>query len=356
MTDPTDQRSSRSRLVTAVLAVVFIVGAAFVVFPLATSMPGKADSTATMMTAFRPAMTDQALAQGRSDLTSMQGMATELQSTTIPALAAQLKMTPAQLTAYLGQNFPAVAKGLTAMGTALPGFAATQSIMEAQQGNFEQADAIPMGGVSPSTVPYLFILPGILLMLVAIVGFLRSRLGRAMLAAATAVGVVMVIGLLSVSMSSKAGAADDMITAFKPVFATQAVTQARASADTFKAMGDELTTKAMPALAAALNVPPAQFQQALAATSPKVAAGLTALPAALTRMDASVSLVENQAANYREAASIPWDPGSMTFVFWAMMAPALGIVLVGGITLLLITGRRRSVLGAAPRGRPLFHG
>src|ERR1019366_3066623 len=205
------------------LAATVLAGAFRVFLPLTTNLPAKSSATGDMMAAFRPAMTTSALAQSATDQRTMAAMGQQMNTAMMPALAAQLHMTPAQLTAYLAANDPAVAKGLAQFGSILPFFGNLESTMQAQQSNFQQADQIPTGFLAPTSMTWLFVLPGAALLLLGLFGLVRPRVARPMVAAAGAVGLIVVTGLLTVSMSGKASSADQLTTAFKPVFATQSV-------------------------------------------------------------------------------------------------------------------------------------
>lgn len=330
-------------LTRAALAAVAAIGVFLIVLPLATNLPGKSDASATMMSAFRPQMSDIALAQGQSDQATMAAMAQQLNSEMMPALAAQLHMTPQQLTGYLAANYPATAKGLATMPTMLPFFADLQSTMASQQANYQQADQIPTGFLPPTTMTVWFVIPGALLLLAALAGLYRPARVRAAFAGATVVALLTVVGLLSVSMYSKASAADDMTSAFQPVFAAQNVQQARAYTDTAQAMADEFTGTTLPGLATALHVTPAQLSGTMAQSYPAVATGVTELPQIMQRMQTATALIESNVDNYDQSASIPWSPGSMVTMFWLMMAPVL-LALGIGVGAIAVTRRRPLVM------------
>ncbi|MDQ2959486.1 MAG: hypothetical protein M3R48_00325 [Candidatus Dormibacteraeota bacterium] len=347
-------RANQGRLARAVLAALAVIGAFLIVLPMATGLPGKSAATANMMTAFRPVMSDAALAQGQADQQTMAAMAQQLNTGMIPGLAAQMHMTPQQLSAYLGTNFPAVGKGMTEFGTILPFFGNLQTTMQAQQANFQQADQIPTGYMGPTKMSVLFVIPGLLLLLVGSVGLLRPRSTRKMLAAGSAIGLVVVGGLLSVSMYGKATAADAMTSAFKPIFATQNVQQARAYTDTVKAMSTQFTQQALPGLATALHVTPVELTGMITKNFPAVATGVAQLPQIVQRMDGATGLIEGNVDNFNQSASIPWSPGSMIAMFWFMMVPGL-LALALGAGALVFTQRRRTLVLPQPRRHSAAH-
>ena len=330
------------------LGAMVVLGAFLIVLALATNLPGKSAATGNMMTSFRPQMSDAALAQGQTDQRTMAAMGQQLNSAMLPALAAKMHMTPAQMSAYIASNFPAVGKGSAQFGAILTNFGTLQASMQAQQANYQQADQIPTGFLPPSTMTWLFVVPGAALILLGVFGLVRPRVARPMLAVAGAVGLVIVSGLLAGSMFGKASSADQMTTAFKPVFAAQSAQQARADTNTVKAMAAELTQKALPGLGTALHMTPTQMSGLMSQQFPAVATGVSQLPQIVQRMDAATSLIEGNVDNYNQSASIPWTPGSMTLMVWLMMIPALLAIAfaAGG---LLLAGRGTVAHVAAPR-------
>jgi len=331
---PTSNRPRHGTAVRIALGVAGVLGAFLIAFPLAIGLPGKSAASGDLMTAMRPMMTDQALAQGGADQKTVAAMSTELTTRMIPALAAQMGVTPQQLTASFGQNLPAMARGLAEMPTLQARFGALQTLMVQQQSNFRQADQIPTSFMPPTTMTSLFLVPGAILVLIAGFGLLRPRRARQMVAAGGAVAVVMAAGLLATSMYGKASSADDMTAAFRPVFAASAVQQTQALTADARAMSAELTTKALPAFATALHVTPAQLAQTMATSFPAVTAGMQQLPGIVDRMGAAGSLIAAQKDNFDKTAAIPWEPGSMVGVFWSMMAPALIVLAVAAGALL----------------------
>lgn len=330
------------------LGAMVVIGAFMIVLPLATNLPGKSAASGDMMTAFRPQMSDAALAQGQADQRTMAAMGLQLNTAMLPALAGQMHMTSDQMSAYIASNFPAVGKGSAQFSAILTNFGNLQATMQAQQANYQQADRIPTDFLPPSSMIWLFVLPGATLVLVGLFGLLRPRLARPMLAVAGAVGLIVVSGVLAGSMYSKASSADQMTTAFKPVFSTQSAQQARADTNTVKAMATELTQKALPGLVTALHMTSAQMSGLMTQQFPAVATGVSQLPQIVQRMDAATSLIEGNVDNFNQSASIPWSPGSMVTMVWLMVIPALlAIVFAAGGLLLAGSGPAAQV--AVPR-------
>jgi len=341
---PSTDRMARDGLVRRIaLGAVAVIGAFLVIFPLAIGLPGKSAASGDMMTAFRPQMTDTALAAGSADIATVGAMSKQMQTQMLPDLAAQMHLSQQQMGQFFATSFPAVSTGMQQLPQVMARFGGLHQIMVDQQGNYQQADQIPTPFLPPTTMTLLFVLPGGVLLLIAAFGFYRPARARQLIAGGAIVGVLLGAGLLATSMYGKASAADSMDTAFKPVFAAQAVQQARTDVTTMAAMGDELAGKTLPALASVLKVTPQQLSGMMAAKYPDVAAGVAAMPAIMQRMQTSVSLIEGNVDNYAQTASIPWQPGSMVTVYWYMMVPALLLMAVGAGALL---ATRERTLGA----------
>jgi hypothetical protein len=131
---------------------------------------------------------------------------------------------------------------------------------------------------------------------------------------------------------------DGVTNAFRPVFSAEGARTTRAYMDTVQSMADELTGKALPALAAQLKVTPDQLGQSLAANFPAVATGVSQLGTVLPRFQALVSGVEQNTANFRLADSIPTASTPTTLLHWLFVIPAFVLVISGGAGLL--AGRR----------------
>ena len=200
---------------------VLVIGLALVIAPLALSLPSKASAGEEMLTGFEPIMQPNQVATTadyydnvftklrpvalafnedtvarfktyEQGLAGLQGEAPKL----IPALATQLGMTPQQVQQYLAQEFPAMAQlfqALPAMGTDFsnmvalmdqnvsvfervpPGLDHYQPLvttMQANVGNYDQVSSLP----SFRLFTWFFVVPGVLLALLAAFGLFGGRI------------------------------------------------------------------------------------------------------------------------------------------------------------------------------------
>ena len=92
---------------------------------------------------FRPIMNEDAIAVADADVAALGAVATEFQTDLAPALAQSLQMSPDDLNAFMGTQFPAVAAGTAALPAVVAEFSDVVALLSSQQSNFESADAIP---------------------------------------------------------------------------------------------------------------------------------------------------------------------------------------------------------------------
>lgn len=102
--------------------VALVVGAVLVATPLAMSLPQKAADADQLNANLKPVYTQSLITQSEQALATLGAMGTQMQGEMMPALAAQLKMTPAQLQAYFAGNFPTTTGTLAAMPATMDRF------------------------------------------------------------------------------------------------------------------------------------------------------------------------------------------------------------------------------------------
>lgn len=317
--------SFRARVI-AVLALV--IGVALVAIPIVTNLFSKASAVDDLTGDLRPAFTDAQLAQADADMTAIELMAAQLGGEAIPALAEQFGVAPDAFAGQLATDHPAVGAGMQQLDAILPWFRALVDGLQAEQADFRLADAIPTKDLPAIVVPFLFLVPG-LVVAAAVVADLRRR--RSVLAAPVALGIglVLVIAPLAMSVPAKTQAVDDLTDAFRPAFSDSGLATTREHLDTVHAMIDELVADALPALAAGLEMPEADFQAFLAEQFPDVAAGLGSIDEILGRFDGLVAAVESDVDSFRGADSIPTSGTDTTLLHWLFVVPGLALVVVG---------------------------
>jgi hypothetical protein len=99
-----------------------VLGAALIAVPLSLNMVSKAAAADSLNSGLKPVYNEQLVVGAQQSLQTLSAMGTQLQEKMLPALATQLHMQPAQLTALLQQQFPATAAALNGMPAAFAHF------------------------------------------------------------------------------------------------------------------------------------------------------------------------------------------------------------------------------------------
>lgn len=99
-----------------------VVGAALIALPLSMNMVTKASDADQMNANLKPVYNQTLITQANGALDTLGKMGTQMNQQMLPQLAAQLKLTPAQLQGMLKQNFPTTAAALAGLEPAMGRF------------------------------------------------------------------------------------------------------------------------------------------------------------------------------------------------------------------------------------------
>jgi hypothetical protein len=181
---------------------ILVIGIALIVLPFAISLPSKASAGQTMMDNFHPIMQPASVAKTvnyyNQTFTPLRpvaigGVAAAAEvPQLVAALSKQLHMTPAQLQQFLGKDFPAIAgllgnlPRLTPVFTNVPpGLDHYQPLVKTMQtnvSNYAKINSLP----NFRLFTWFFVVPGVLLVLLAGWPLIAQRRGRAVVAPAPA--------------------------------------------------------------------------------------------------------------------------------------------------------------------------
>lgn len=287
----------------------------------------------SLMGDFRPHLTQEAIDTTRADVSGLGAAGAELQSSLVPAMAGQLGMTPAQFSAYVGKTYPDVASGMQALPQIVTTFDGLVTTLDQQRPLFRSADAIPTNDLPATTVPWALAGGGALLVLLGLVTWSRPRFGAGI---AVGVGAVLIAVPLALSLPQKAADADTLNANLEPVYTAALVAQAHDALGTVSAMGAQMQSEMLPALAAQLKLTPAALQQMLGQQFPATAAALAALPSALPRFEQLVADFEANLDNYATLKPVSFEP-----LIWTVMGVGLAVLVLGAF--LLVAPRHRAV-------------
>jgi hypothetical protein len=278
-----------------IASLVMLVGAGLIATTLISNLFTVGPAFENLITDFRPALTQQSIDTARADIAGLSAVQTEFSTKLAPALSQQLRLTPIQFNGFVSKNFPAVAAGMTALPQVVPAFNGLINILDQQRPFFASADAIPTKSLPATTVPWGLFGAGILIFLIGLVMLRSPKAGGA---AALVLGLLVVALSMFLSLPSKAADADKLNANLKPVYTQALVDNSKASLATIGAMGAEMQTKMLPALAAQLKMSPAQLQGFLGSNFPATAKALQTMPASMERFNALVTVFDRNLGNY----------------------------------------------------------
>ncbi len=118
-------------------AAALVVGLLLLVAPMVLSLPGKAADADQLNANLKPIYTQALVDNAKGGLGTIGAMGTEMQTKMLPALGTQLKMSPEQLQAFLGSNFPATANALQTMPASMERFNGLVKVFDENLGNYE---------------------------------------------------------------------------------------------------------------------------------------------------------------------------------------------------------------------------
>ena len=316
-------RSVRSDFTRRVIAaLVMFVGAAFIAVTLVANLFWVGPAFERLTDGFRPVMTPQAITAAHQDINGLAAAGTEVQTTMLPALATQMGLTPQQMSTMMTTQFPAVAAGLGAMPTIVPRFDGLVTTLDQQRGVFASADAIPTKNLPATTVPWSLLAVGIVVFGIGLYTWFAPRPGAVV---AVIVGAALIAVPLILSLPQKAADADQLNTNLKPVYTQQLITQANGGLATLSAMGTQMQSTMLPALAAQLKMSPAAMQALLGQNFPATAAALKNMPASLSRFQGLVTMFRAHLSDYNTLKPVELVP-----IVWMILGGGIALVLIGG--------------------------
>jgi hypothetical protein len=165
---------------------ILVIGALLIVLPFSVSLPSRASAGQKLLNAFHPVMAPANVKESVNYWTntfeplgpvSAGSAAAGSEAPALEAgLAEGLHMTPAQLGAYLGKNYPAFAEMVTSLPKLAPVFSQVApginhyrplvKTMSAQVADYAAVDALP----NFNMFTWIFVVPGALLVLLALAG------------------------------------------------------------------------------------------------------------------------------------------------------------------------------------------
>jgi hypothetical protein len=320
------------------------VGAVFVVVTFSQKLFSVGPAFEELSDGFRPVMTAEHLATLRADIDALKAVDEEFSSTAVPLFAEALGMTPEEFGAFMGESFPAVATGAASLGEITASFEGIVGLLDQERERFASADAIPTSTLPATTVPWGLLAAGIVLIGLGVWALLRP--GRVIAGVVAALGLILVVAPLAMSLVAKSGDADTMNDNLKPVYTAEMVAGAKDSLAVVGAMGTEMTDAMLPALAEQLGMSPEDVQAFMGENLPAISAGMAMLPDAMAIFTETVDVFDANLENYETINTTAFTP-----IVWTMIVGGAVAFLLGAW--LLFASRPEPAAEPAVGTRPL---
>ena len=317
--------------VRGTLAVLVIaVGSIFLIVTLWQNLFTVGPAFEEMIDGFRPVLADEALDQAATDVGGLGAVAEEFQTDLFPALSQALGLSGEELQGFIGDQFPAVATGVAALPEISTTFDGLVSTLGEQQDLFNSADEIPTKDLSATSIPWFLAIAGILVIGAGLLMLRRGSLGST---SALGLGAALIAAVLILSLIPKASDADQLNENLFPIYTAQLVSDAQGALQTVGAMGEEMQTAMLPALAEQLQMQPEEVN-AFLGQFPATAATLETLPVTMERFDGLVATFDHNLDNYETIEPVAFSP-----IIWMVAIGGAVVMLLGGAALL--ADRRR---------------
>ncbi len=310
---------------------VFIIGVALIVVVFANDLFTVAPAFEELTDEFgATVMQADIITTAEGDVAALEAVSVEFGEVIVPTLSGAMGMDAASFTAFVGENYTAVATGVAALPQVVEQFNGVMQLMNSQLDNFEQADAIPTSSLPATTLPWIILLIGIAAVVVGIVLFFKFRIGAIL---AIVLGVTVVASSVILNLVDKAGAADDMNEAFKPAYTEELVSGSEQALVVVGAMGQEMSSEMLPALAQQLGMSEEELGQFMAANFPATAEAMQTLEPTMGRFTVLVGAFDSQLENYNTIKDTVLQP-----IAWMVLIGG-GLILILGAWGLIASGK-----------------
>jgi hypothetical protein len=303
-----------------------IIGVALVLAPVGFQMFTRAPQGGTMITSFKPYMTEKTIGGFQADLETINAAVEEARAKVSPAASS----TPAAYDALLDQwdhINSSMGSMLTTMGHDI--------------GDYRAVAALPPFPL----FPWFFVAPGVLLVGISSWGLLRRRAGRSARAALIALAVLG-LGIFAApaifQMWSRAPKGGQMITDFVPLMTQAKVGQVQGYFLVLAEGEEAFRLHAVPSFAAQSGLSPQAAAQAL----PAITAFSERWPAISATMAPMIGAMSNNLDNYAAVRAMP--PFPLFPWFFAIPGVIVTAAALGG----LLGDRRRRHDDATPAASP----
>jgi uncharacterized membrane protein HdeD (DUF308 family) len=306
---------------------VILVGVVFIVVTLINNLFAVGPAFEEMITDFRPLLAEESLNTARADIAVLEAAGEEFQTAVAPGMAQALGMTPEEFAGMVQGQYPAVAQGMQALPEITATFSGLIDTLDSQRALFESADAIPSDDLSATTVPWIITISGLLAIAAGVMLFMPGRVWAIL---TVVLGAVLLIATFALNLPQKAADADELNENLTPIYTQELIDGATGSLAIIGAMGQEMQTKMLPDLAAALGMSPDELNAFMGENFPATAAAMQSMPDSLPRFESFVGVFAMNLDNYETI-----QPVSFTPIIWMMVVGGILILLAGGYCIII---------------------
>lgn len=316
--------------------VVVVVGIVLIVLTFTNNLFAVGPAFDDLTDDFRPHMTDESIDQLQSDLALLGAVPEEFEALA-PQLAGALQMEPDELDGFIGQQFPDVANGLAAIPEIVPNFSGLVQTLDDQQENFAGADAIPTSSLPATTVPWGLAVVGILFVGLGAYMYLgANRLGAQL---TTGLAAAVIVGAIVFSLVGKAGDADDLNDALKPVYTAETIEGGVEALGVVGNMGNQMQTEMIPTLGEQLQMSPQEVEAFIGGASPTIGQALQEMPESLGRFQSLLDDFDANLDNYETLRPVSLSPVIISLLIGSIVA----LVAAGSMLILTRNDPQESV-------------
>ena len=279
---------------------VILVGVVFIVVTLINNLFAVGPAFEEMITDFRPLLAEESLNTARADIAVLEAAGEEFQTAVAPGMAQALGMTPEEFAGMVQGQYPAVAQGMQALPEITATFSGLIDTLDSQRALFESADAIPTDDLPATTVPWIITISALLAIVIGVMLFMP---GRVWPIAAIVLGAALVITTFALNLPQKAADADELNENLEQIYTQELIDGATGSLAIVGAMGEEMQTKMLPDLAAALGMSPDELNAFMGENFPALARNTARILASLKMLEINISDVSEPDISSRGSAS-----------------------------------------------------
>lgn len=252
----------------------------------------------------RPELTDEGLAQHRRDFETLSSVIDGLDSSVLPAVAKELRLSENELRGEITRSYPEVGQLLEQKDVLLPFAEQGLTNLERQQEDFQNADSLPPLGLPGYSGGLLNIVLGAGVFVTGLVALSRGPTrARAHLATIAFIAALMIVVPVALQVPQKAQSAQRVLDSLNP--SSRVVQRTDSAFESGRDGQIALQNELLPALATALGLNPAEFQSAIRQSFPETAAGLAEMPEIIDRYEVRVAIRHDGATDLRALKRVP---------------------------------------------------